>query len=366
MKLLFSTALAYNLVVAAYNAMVFKDDEGLEINYIQKLDESTEFQAIDFLGDIDRSSYELASKDAHEIVKNHKRPIDAYIILFDYPIQAANGCIAHNKLRGLDPVQCIRMIVNPAQKTNDFHDSHVKPFTNEQLETLIFNAISEENIPVLEELLRFRLSTKNMTLDFLQNAYCWSVIFKQTYANFFPRSSMKVGGNDTSGSLADFAFTNGFTNDLVHSVSPEMINTFDREYQQVSNSLTDDFYRSDYENFKSHVTHKLPSNFLTLRLCYNSNKIPGKYLRFLLENGALVSSHKGSICSATKNSDQEGLTSLLKSGSSVDWDYEMKCISEGNNIEALKSNNCVLMVIKELQKRLSKENVPAELYYGLN
>ena len=141
----------------------------------QKLEENTIFQILDNLGPADRISVAATSKSSRDFISKHSLDIDGYINLFDYPMQAANGCITRNKLRGLNPVDCIESVTNSAKKQRlAFYDSR-RVFTSAQLDVLIFNAIKIGNIPVLDELLQIRKSRGAIDRIFLQNAYCWAI-----------------------------------------------------------------------------------------------------------------------------------------------------------------------------------------------
>ena len=182
------------------------------------MEEDTEFKILDSVEKVSRDRYARTSKYARQLVKKHSQHIYLYVRLFDFPIQAANGCITGNKLRGFDPVACIRLITNPVDQEMFFHEQRQHAFTNAQLEILIFNAIEIGNIPVLNALLEIRSSKGAIEYSFLQDAICWASISQTMHRapadrgfDFTtPRSIDDLLLNDICNLLVNFANVNGY------------------------------------------------------------------------------------------------------------------------------------------------------------
>ena len=344
----------------------------LSMDGLAKLDEDSKFNVLDFVDKNSRRSYAAASISARNIVKKHSEPIDEYMGLFDYPIQAANGCITRNKLRGLDPVECITMVTNPV--TNDtlrFHESYRQPFTNAQLEVLIFNAIEIRNIPVLNELLQIRLFHGAIEWIYLQNAYCWALISENEIsidAPPMPHSIADFQVNEACDLLNTFAVHNGYETAPKYSVTLDVVTIFQRSLAFANWQLN---YLFDCAYFRygtckdALVSRPYPTSrfkFYTYFFCHEDQS---KCLKELLENGALI--QKGNICSSLNRFDRGSVISYLKSGMLVDWDFEMNCIAKvkssvyGSSIRI----ELIHLTIREMERQFSPKTVPLSLYHGL-
>ena len=348
----------------------------LSMDGLAKLDEDSKFNVLDFVDKNSRRSYAAASISARNIVKKHSEPIDEYMGLFDYPIQAANGCITGNKLRGLDPVECITMVTNPV--TNDtlrFHESYRQAFTNAQLEVLIFNAIEIRNIPVLNELLRIRVLRESFKWSFLQDAFCWALISQslhmfddfQGFEWTMPSSVTDFGGNESCNSLNDFARLE-YDVILSTSVTLDMVALFHSNLLESNEQLNLAFFIMirNYGTFKWFlISRPYPTTHFSLyKLQYRGYK-QLKCLKRLLQIGALV--QKGSICSAVNRFDKNSALLYFNSGLQVDWDFEMNCIAKSENVVRGSTEISILidLAILEMERQYFPERVPNLLYHGL-
>ena len=301
MKMILLIALAKNAVLSMENDVSRKS-----VNHFQKLSSITEYQVADFLPAADRKQLASTSKSYRQVVLRHSMRIDSYIGLFDYQIQAANGCITGNKLRNLDPVVCIKSIANPPQRKGlAFHAHH--SFSNVELETLIFNAITVKNILVLEELLRLLLTTGKTTFEFLLNAYFWALMVPKYRWHF---TSLEVDSSVFAARnlIVEFASVNDFHQDFSEWVWVGY-NDFQLAYSKSDEVLTNLVFKNNYEDFKKYVDSKRTPIYLSLKEWYRLGLSSHKYLEYMLEKGAIVASYIGSICAATNYMDKESLQS---------------------------------------------------------
>ena len=346
MRILFGLALAYQVSLA--------------INPMSKLDGNAEFHILDYLCKGSRRSYATTSKLACTTMAKYSKAIDIYISLFDYPIQAANGCITRNKLRGMDPVDCIVMVTNSVQ--NDklaFHDSYRQSFSNAQLEVLIFNAIEIRNIPVLEDLLWLRSSTGDIEWVFLQNAYCWALVSEKFYGpDYSPPTSVKdFPVNTATKFLDDFATLREFDITLSTTITFDSITMFYKQYEASNQWLTLGLAGGGAYFFKLFSERPYPTSQFEL-------DISEKHLKFLSEKGALFMN--GCLCSAVQRSAEKAVIIYLKSGLKVNWDSEMRCIAsrlaakDPENFE--KKTAIVRRVIYEMKRQFYPQEVPQSIF----
>ena len=345
----------------------------MSMDGLAKLDEDSEFNVLDFLDKNSRQMYAAASISARKIVKKHSEPIDEYMGLFDYPIQAANGCITGNKLRGFDPVECIRMITDPVEGKVFFHDLRRHAFTNAQLEILIFNSIEIGNIPVLDALLRIRSSKGAIELTFLQDAICWASISQtlhrapddRSFDFTTPRSIDDLLLNDICNLLVNFSKLNGNAIILSISVTLDMIAQFHLRLVKSNRVLTNYFFQAPctFANFKHLLSLRpFPTSHLALYRTVNVNQKPASWVGKLLEMGMMI--QERSICTAVNFLESSCLKLYLKSGMRVNWDDEMKCIAKHVSTSTYKSV-LISMSIKELDRQYLPKKAPFSIYHGL-
>ena len=355
------------LIALAYNCV-------LSMNRIPTLDGYSAFQTVDYLDEDSRKSFAGTSRLAFETVAEHSQPIDAYIKLFDFPIQAANGCITGNKLRGLDSVKCIKMVTDPVQRLN-FHDIRKRrPFNSSHLEILIFNAITLRNIPVLIELLQIRISTEPLEWSFIQDAYCWAlighIITDRGYLGLPLKLFSSISdfpGNEACDSLNNFVSSKGYEIELAPSVTFQMVIIFKSRFRE-SNRQLNSLYLAlsfDYARF-TYILISRPyptSIFNFYKFFLGESQL--QCLQELLKIGFLI--EKGSVCSAVNRFDTDSALLYFKSGTLVDWDFEMDCIakSKSDKLESTKRKILVNMAIKEMESQYKPNLVPALLYHGL-
>ena len=358
MKIAIFVAVAFNLV--------------LSLDGPDELDEDSEYHTLDFLDKNTIISYAATSKRALEVVKKHSSPFDAYIKLFDFPMQVANGCITGNKLRGFDPVDCIRLITNPHNGLL-FHDFRRQAFTNEQLDILIFNSIEIGNIPVLDALLQIRSSKGDIELTFLQDAFCWALISKtmhrvprgQGFDFTIPSSIAGLPLNEVCNLLLRFASMKGYAISLSTSVTLDMVTSFHLRLVESNLILNDYFFGSSYglDTFTDLLSHRpFPTSHFALYKFVNRHRKPASWFKRVLEMGTLI--QEGSLCAAVNFWDTETWPLYIKSGMRVNWDDEMKCISKDHSTSDYKLR-LVKSAIEELDRQYLPEIAPSSVYHGL-
>ena len=338
---------------------------------VANLDSETEFQTLDLLDKASRRSYALTSIQAFQMVAKYSQPIDSYVDLFDFPIQAANGCITGNKLRGLDPVECIKWVTNPMYKEAlAFHDTVRQPFDKSQLEILIFNAIEVRNVPVLDELLRLRLSVGSIDKYLLQNAYCWALVSETAHLvdNYNSYLIADFLGNDACDSLDALSILSGNEFSPSIAVTIDMVRVFHQRWVESNAQLNSIFFStiSEYARFEDGLNKRpYPTSRFFLYMHFRRYGKQWKCLKRLLEMGALV--HKRSICSAVSRFDRESALAYFSSGMKVDWGFEMLCISQSVNVKSRNSEIRILvdMAIQEMERQYRPEKVPPLVYHGL-
>ena len=367
----FSTVnMRFHLLLAlACNTVISMDDMG-------KLEQSTEHTGIQpsgYLKENSRKRYAATPKASLEKVQKYSYPIDDYIKLFDYPIQAANGCITGNKLQGLDPVECIKLVTNPIQ-TDEFHyhDSHRQSLTNAQLEVLIFNAIEVRNIPVLNELLRIRVLHESIEWSFLQDAFCWALISEKLNLidDFHPKptSIADFPGNEACDSLNQFASSRENEITLSDSVTVSILIYFHENLVESNYQLNNLFFYMKFEFERCEdllIERPYPTNRFKLYKGFINWENRQKCLEKLMQMGALA--QKGSICSAVKRFDKDSLFTYFKSGLLVDWDFEMDCISKIDWVMTRTAIKTALIdsTIREMEMQYLFVTVPPSYYHGL-
>ena len=344
----------------------------LSMDGLAKLDEDSEVNVLGFLDKDSRFMYAATSKGALGIVKKHWLPIDNYLKYFGYSIQVANGCITGNKLRGFDPVDCIKMITEPKKYGFSGRGYRLQTFTNAQLDILIFNAIEIGNIPVLDALLQIRSSKGAIEFTFLQDAFCWALLSKtmhrvagdQGFDFSIPSSIAGLASNRACKSLNDFASSKGHAINLSTSVTIDMVAIFRSRLVESNRLINTYFYNGRYlsQEFADELSHRpYPTSQIALHTLKTGNRKPFQWLGKLLEVGILI--QEGAICAAVNSWDTEYMLLYFRSGMRVNWDSEMKCISRSSYLQR-KPNKVSKILLEELDLQYLPKKVPHWVYHG--